>query len=494
MAGSDPEAFETLDPQDLDGLRALAHRMVDDAFEDLRTVRDRPAWQPIPEAVERAFDAPMPRIGEGAEAVYREYRERIVPYPMGNTHPRFWAWYMGNGTMVGALGAFLAAHLNPNLGGGNHAAPLVERQVVRWCAEMVGMPADTSGLLTSGASMANLVGHVVARHVHAGVDVRAEGVRALPEPLVAYGSVEIHSCHQRALELLGLGHRALRKIPVHDDYTIDVVELARAITEDRAAGKKPFLVIANAGTINTGAVDDLAALADLCAREGLWYHVDAAIGGPTRLSARLSPLMAGIERADSVALDLHKWLHVPFEAGVALVRDEAAHIGAFTLTPPYLEHTDRGVAGGATWFSDYGIQLSRDFKALKAWFAFKERGLDAYARVIERNVDQAHHLADRIDREPLLERMAPVTLDIVCFRVVPEAWDDARVDALNRELLLRIHESGEAVPSYTTLNGRYGLRVAIGNHRSTFEDFDTFVDLVLDLARTLTSEAGAAAG
>jgi aromatic-L-amino-acid/L-tryptophan decarboxylase len=479
----DPTALaathETLDPADLDGLRALAHRMVDDAFDDLTRLPERPVWRPLPEALAPTFEAPAPRAGNGAQAAYERYRADVQPYLMGNDHPRFWGWYMGNGTMVGALGAFLAAASNPNLGGGNHAAVRVEQQVVRWCAELLGFPLDAGGLMVSGASMANLVGWTVARHVHAGVDVRAEGVAAMPEPLVAYASVEVHSCHKRSAELLGLGSQALRHIPVDGAYRIDLAALRRAVHEDRAAGRKPFLVVGNAGTINTGAIDDLDALADLCADEGLRFHVDGAIGAMVGLAPALAPLVRGIERADSIALDLHKWMHVPFEAGLVLVRDAAAQRATFATSPAYLAHAPRGLAGGATWLTDFGLELSRDFKALKVWLSWLDRGVDAYGRMMQRNVDQAHHLAARIEREGLLELMAPVGLDIVCFRVHPEGWSEERLDALNRELLMRMHESGVAVPSYTTLGGRYCLRVAVSNHRSTHADIDRFVDELL---------------
>ncbi|MFO7546017.1 MAG: pyridoxal-dependent decarboxylase [Trueperaceae bacterium] len=484
------EPFETLDPTDLGHLRRLAHRMVDDAFDDVVSLRERPVWRPMPDEVRSAFEAPVPRDGVGADAAYAQYRATIAPYMMGNDHPRFWGWYMGNGTMVGALGAFLAAVANPNLGGGNHSAVEVEKQVVRWCAELLGYPTDAGGLMVSGASMANLVGWTVARHVHAGVDVRADGVAAA-QPLVAYSSVEVHSCHARAAELLGLGSRALRLVPTDAEYRIDLPALRHAIAEDRAAGKKPFLVIGNAGTINTGSVDDLVALADLCAEEGMWFHVDGAIGALVGLSPALAPLMRGIERADSIALDLHKWMHVPFEAGMALVRDAEAHRATFATTPAYLAQAPRGLAGGATWLSNFGVQLSRDFKALKVWLSWTERGVEAYGRIMQRNVAQAHYLAERIEREPLLELLAPVVLDIVCFRVRPPGWSEERIDALNQELLMRMHESGVAIPSYSTLQGRYCLRVAIGNHRARHEDFDLFVDTLLTMTREL-AEAHAA--
>jgi aromatic-L-amino-acid/L-tryptophan decarboxylase len=480
---------ETLDPQDWDATRALAHRMVDDALEYLRTVRERPAWQDVPAEVRAALQEPLPQEPQGADAAYAAFKDLVMPYPMGNIHPRFWAWYMGSGTVMGALGDFLAAVMNPNLGGGNHGAVLVEGQVIRWCQEMTGFPASGSGLMTSGASLANLIGLAVARNRGAGFDLRAEGVGAAPAPLVFYGSTEVHSCHQKAAELLGLGSRALRKVAVGPDYRIRLDALADAVAGDRAAGLRPFCVVGNAGTINTGAVDDLAALADFCAREQLWFHVDGAIGAVAALSEDLRPQLAGLERADSLALDLHKGLHVPFEAGVALVRDEAAHRQTFSLTPDYLAHAARGLAGGEAWFSDYGPQLTRGFRALKVWMALKEHGARRYARIIEQNVAQARAFARRVVETPGLELMAPVGLDIVCFRYNPGGLSEGALAALNQELLLRVHESGVAVPSYTTLEGRYCLRVAVANHRSTDADFDLFTRTLLRLARELPAAA-----
>ena len=482
-----PEAntWETLDPDDWGAMRELAHRMVDDAFEFLETVRDRPAWKAVPDEVATAFEAPIPLVPEGAEGAYQDYLEKVMPYPMSNVHPRFWGWYMGSGTVMGALGDFLAAVTNSNLGGGNHVAPLVEGQVVDWRKQMLGFPADASGLIVSGASMANLVGLAVARTSLAGFDVRAEGLRAGPEQLVFYASAEVHSCHQKSAELMGLGGHALHKIPVNERFEIDLPALRRTIAEDRAAGRKPFCVVGNAGTINTGAIDDLNTLADLCGREGLWFHVDGAIGALVTIAPKLRHLVAGIERADSIALDLHKWMHVPFEAGVALVRNERAHRGTFSLTPEYLEHATRGLAGGEVWFSDYGVDLSRGFKALKIWLSFKEQGVRKYGRLMEQNVEQALYLADRVDGEERLERLAPVGMDIVCFRFNPGGLDEVSLDVLNKELLLRLYESGVAVPSYTTLAGRYCLRVAIANHRTTGADLDHFLETMLRLAEEI---------
>jgi aromatic-L-amino-acid/L-tryptophan decarboxylase len=488
QAAAPQQESETLDPSDWDSLRSLAHRMVDDAIDQVSRVRAAPVWRPTPEAVAARLREPAPRQPQGAESAYREYLELIQPYQLGNTHPRFWGWLMGNGSVIGALGDFLASMLNPNLGGGNHVAIRVETQVVDWCREFVGLPPEAGGILVSGGAMANLVGLSVARTAAAsaaGIDVRQRGVAGLPRPLRFYASEEVHSCAQKALELLGHGSQSLVLIAVDERYRIRVDALEAQIAADRAAGLAPCAVIGSAGTTNTGSIDDLRALAALCRREKLWFHVDGAIGAALAVSSRHAGLVAGIELADSVALDLHKWLHVPFEAGCILVRDQAQHRATFALSPAYLAKAPRGLAGGARWPTDYGIELSRSFRALKIWFAFKDQGLDRLGRLIDRNMAQAQELARMVDAQPELQRLAPVDLSIVCFRYLKPGADLAATNALNEELLIRLHESGVAVPSYTTLQGRYCLRVAITNHRTRHEDLRILLDAVLQIGREM---------
>lgn len=476
---------EDLDPQDWDKLRALAHRMVDDAVDYLRDVRERPVWRPLPESVAADLTKPAPTGPSSLDRVYAEFRESVLPYPMGNIHPRFWAWYMGSGTVTGALADFWAAVMNCNLGGGHHAPNRVEAQVVGWMKRIVSFPDEAGGLLTSGGSMANFVGLAVARDAGAETDVRARGMQAEPKPLAVYASGEVHSSNQKAVELLGLGSKGLREVPMHEDFTIDVTALGDRIRQDRNDGWRPVAVIGSAGTVNSGAVDDLDALADLCQEEDLWFHVDGAIGAVGVLSETVRPLLRGMERADSVALDLHKWLHIPFEAGCALVRNPEAHRRTFSLVPEYLEHGDRGIAGEDLWFSHYGLQLSRHFRALKVWMTIKEHGLERLGRMITRNVDQARYLGRLIDRQPDLHLLAPITLDIVCFRFDPGGLDEPALEALNHEILLRLQEEGTAAPSDTRLGGRYCLRVAVANHRTKNEDLDLLVPEVLRLGRGL---------
>ncbi len=479
---------ETLDPQDWDAMRALGRRMVDDMLGWLEDTREREVWQPVPAEVKEHFRRPPPIDPTAPDEVYEEFRRYILPYPMGNTHPRFWSWVMGNGTALGMLAEMLAAGMNPNMGGGEHAGIYVERQVIDWTKALLGFPPDASGLLVSGGSMANLVALTVARNTKAGVDVRAAGLQSCGDRLIVYASTETHSCVQKAVELLGLGRDNYRLIPVDAAFRIDVAALEAALAADRAAGFRPICLVGNAGTVNTGAIDPLETLSEIARREGLWYHVDGAIGALAALAPDLKPGLAGMAAADSITLDFHKWMYTQFEAGCVLVRDEAAHRNTFALTPEYLEHGARGVSAGSNWPSEYGVQLTRNFRALKLWMSLREHGAPKYGRLISQNAAQVRYLAERVRATPGLELLTDVQLNIACFRYNPGGRSDEALNALNKELLFRLHESGVAAPSYTTLNGRYWLRVANTNHRSRREDFDLLVREVVRLGDQIASE------
>jgi glutamate/tyrosine decarboxylase-like PLP-dependent enzyme len=408
-------------------------------------------------------------------------------YPMGNIHPRFFGWYMGSSNFTGALADFLAAVDGSNLGGGDTAAAMTDIQVVDWLRELMGFPQGTGGTLTSGGSMANLVGLTVARNAMAGVDVRADGVTNLPKPLRYYASDQVHSAHQKSMEMLGLGSKALRLVPTDAAFRMDVAALARMIAEDRAAGLQPACVIATAGTTNTGSIDDLVAIGALCRREGVWFHIDGCIGAFLRLAPATRALVEGLDLADSLALDPHKWLQTPFDCGCALVRDGKRLVDTFALHPEYLQEKTRGIAAGPSLY-EYRFELSRGFKALKVWIALKEHGVETFGALVAQHVAKGHALADLIRAEPRLELMAPETINIVCFRYRGTGGTEDDLRELNTELMLRIQESGVALPTDTTLRGRHSLRAAIVNHRTRPEDLEVLVAEVLRWGEALQAE------
>ena len=448
-------------------------------------VRERPVWVPMPDDVRARLQTSLPMDPAPLDEVYGEYRENVATYAMGNVHPRFWGWYMGASNFTGALGDFLAAVEGSNLGGGNTGAAQVEQQVVDWLKEIAGFPKSASGTLTSGGSMANLVAHTVIRNLAAGYDVRKEGIAGLKKPLRFYASDQVHSCHQKALETLGLGAKALVEVASDDHQRMRIDALEAAIKEDRANGLQPACVIGTAGTTNTGAIDDLTAIADICEREGIWFHVDGCIGGVLRLAPDHAHLVAGIERAGSVAIDPHKWLHTPFEAGAVLIKDPEAHFATFEMHGPYLQLQERGMIAGK-FLADYGLELSRGFRALKIWMAFKEQGSAKFGRLIAKDIGLARYMAGKIEAHSLLELFAPVDLNIVCFRHVAADEDASRV--LNTEIMLRLQERGLAVPLDTTVQGKHGLRCAFNNHRTRREDIDGFLDDVLRIANEIIAE------
>ncbi len=480
----------TLDPPDWEEARSVGHRMVDAFVDGLREVRQARAWTPVPPEVEERFRAPPPREGLGIDAVWAELQRSVLPYRLGNVHPRFWARVMGTGTATGALAGLAGAAMNNNLSGLESSAVHVEAQVVDWLKELMGFPPSASGLLTSGCSLANLIGLQVARDVGGGEAVKAEGLQSVPGRLVGYASEEAHSSVARAFTVLGLGNASLRRIAVDAGFRMDLEALERAIDADLRAGHRPFCVVGSAGTVNTGATDPLQPLAELARARGLVFHVDAAFGAWAKLSPRLAAQMRGLERADSIAFDLHKWGGVPYGVGCVLVRDAEAHRRTFQASAAYLTPHPRGVSAVEYAGHELGPELSRPFRALGPWMAFQEHGLDRLRAVVEKNVEQAAGVAARVLREPELELTAPVPLNVVTFRYrgLGLGLSEAQLDALNTEVVMRIQESGVAVPSTTRLQGRTVIRLAIVNHRSLDDDFDLLVDAVLEAGRAVAAE------
>ena len=474
----------SLDPGDWTEFRAVAHAAVDDATDRIRALRDGPVWRPMPENVRAAFAGPVPVGSQPLSEIYAQVASQIIPYAMGNLHPRFWAWYMGAGDLTGALADFLAAVDGSNLGGGDTAANLVDQQVTRWIRELMCFPESASAALVSGGSMANIIGLTAARNAMAGIDLRQDGLAQMEQPLAFYASDQVHSCHHKAMNLLGLGARALRHIPTDDGFRMDLRALRDAIDADRRSGTKPACVIATAGSTNTGSVDDLEAIADLCRREGIWMHVDGCIGALIAIAPENAPLVSGMERADSLALDLHKWLHAPFDVGCILIRDRALHRETFAEDAEYLQRATRGLAAGE-FLHDYTLETTRSFRALKVWMMLKQHGVETFGRLIDQNIAQAKYLTGLVEADPSLELMAPTATSVVCFRFNPGGLTEDRLRTINTELLLRLQESGLAVPSETTLRGRYCLRAAFCNHRTRRSDVEELAAAVGRLGRDL---------
>jgi aromatic-L-amino-acid/L-tryptophan decarboxylase len=469
---------ETLDPADWDELRSLGHRMLDDVFDDLQRTRSQRVWQRLPDSVKAALRVPAPRSGEAIESVYSSFRENVEPYALGNRHPKFWGWVIGGGTPVGMLSDMLASAMNTNAGGFEQSSAYVEKQVIDWFKEVFGFPSDATGLLVTSGSAANLTCLTVGRDAILGrVD---EGLASLGVMPCVYTSEQVHNSVDKAMGVLGLGRSSLRKVKTHDDYSMDTDHLRELIRADRASGAKPVMVVATAGTVATGAIDDIDTIADICEEEKLWMHLDGAFGAMAALSGELRPLVKGLNRADSIAFDLHKWMSVNFDAACVIVKNAEKHMQSFAVQGSYLAALPGGVAVGGYLFSDLGIDLSRGFRALKAWMSIKSHGFDKYARMVEKNVAQAKYLAGLVEKENVLELVAPVPLNVVCFRYVAPGASAENLDRINENILVRLQEDGLAVPSGVRIGGKFALRVANVNHRSTREDFD---DLVRDVVR-----------
>ena len=434
-----------------------------------------------------AFDEPLPETGEPIEQVLATVRERILPRPFGNSHPRFFAFINATADPLGIVADYLAASMNSNCWGGDHAAIHVEKQVLKWLAAILGLPDASEGILTSGGSMANFTALATARRAMA-PGVRETGFVGT-EPLVVYVSDEVHNCVDKAVDLLGIGWRQLRKIPTDDRFRIRVDLLKQAIADDRRAGSKPAIVVGNAGTVNTGAIDPLDELAELAAAEGLWFHVDGAYGAMATISKTLKPLFRGLERADSVAADPHKWLYVPYEAGATLVREPGRMAEAFERPAPYLVHDPDSPVRGPVSFNERGPELSRGFKALKVWMGLKRHGVLGYAAAVDHDVAMARELADAVSTHPDFELLAPPVLSIVGFRYRPRGkdLDEDALASLNRRIVNRLVGSGAFFLAPTLLKGKTAMRVAIVNFRTREADVRALVEEAARAGRQILS-------
>ncbi len=502
-----PEGFpeRTLDPKPWDALRIQAHRMLEDMLNYTESIGQQPVWQKIPQAVRDRFRQELPVQPTSLEQVHREFLQFILPYASRNGHPGFMGWAQGGGTPVGALAEMLAAWLNANLGGRDQIPVEVERQITEWMRGVFGFPDGASGLFVTGSSMANFVAVKVARDARLGFEVRCKGLgqMAAAGRLVAYASTEVHACVTRAMDMVGLGSDALRLIGVDRRHRLDLQALSAQLARDRGQGLTPFLLVGTAGTVDTGAIDDLNDLADICAREQMWFHVDGAFGALAMLCSELAGRLKGIERADSLAFDFHKWAQVPYDAGFLLVRDGVLQQAAFVTSAAYLGREEQGIAAGSPWPCDLGPDLSRSFRALKVWTTLKVYGTQALGEVVSHTCRLARYLESRVSRMAELEMMAPVELNIACFRfrgvrriedagqelVEDAAQDEERLDGLNRQIVIALQEEGEVAPSATRIRGRVVIRAAIVNHRTTHAQIDALLESVRNAGDRLTRSA-----
>ncbi|MDN5789137.1 pyridoxal-dependent decarboxylase, partial [Pseudorhodobacter sp.] len=380
-----------LDPQDWQVFRDSAHTLLNACIDHLQTAEAHP-WQPVPEAVKTGYA--ITAQGADESVVSARLIAEMLPYGTGNTHPGFFGWVHGSGLASGLMSEMVAATINANCGGRDHGMTYVERAVIDWARGVFGFPDTASGVLVSGTSQATVIALSTARLRALGPEVRAKGNAGAA--LVAYAGAGAHNAARKAVELLGLGHDNLRRI-AEGPGGMNVAALREAIAADKQAGKRPFAIIATAGSVDVGRFDDLHALADLAAETGLWLHIDGAFGAWTRLAEEpWRGLSDGIERADSLACDFHKWMYVPYDCGLVLIRDQAEHRAAFAARPAYLAVQEAGVGGGDPWYCDYGIDLSRGNRALKVWTALETYGAERLGAAITLNCELAARMGARV--------------------------------------------------------------------------------------------------
>lgn len=472
--------------------RELGHRAVERVAELLESLAARPITRGETPSEIRALlpQGPLPAGPAPAAELLEETATNLFDHSLFNGHPRFLGYITAPAAPIGVLGELLAAAVNPNLGGWalSPLASEIETQTVRWIAELLGFPASCGGLLVSGGNMANFVGFLAARRAAATWEVRSEGLSGHP-PLTVYVSEETHTWIQKATDLFGLGTRAIRWIETDSDERMRVDALEDRIAKDRAAGSLPFLVVGTAGTVGLGAVDPLPAIAATCRKQGIWFHVDGAYGAPAAALPEASEDLKGLSLADSVAVDPHKWLYSPLEAGCALVREPAWLAETFHFAPPYyhFEGTDEEPRNN---YHTLGMQNSRGFRALKVWLALRQVGRDGYVRLIREDIALARALSDAIARREELEAVTQ-NLSVTTFRFVPKdlagrgdhAGTEAYLNELNEAILERLQKSGEIFLSNAVRDGRYLLRACVVNFRTTLADVEAVPAVVERVGR-----------
>jgi len=480
---------------DAERFRALGHALVDQIAASLDAIPRGPVTKNrTPAAVREALglNGKLPAQGTDAATLLTSTTRQLFEHSLFNAHPRFWGYITSSPAPIGILGELIASALNPNVGAWtlSPAASEIEAQTVRWIAELVGYPTDCGGIFVSGGNMANFVCFFAARAARAGWDVRRDGLATSGRQLLVYASAETHTWIQKATDLAGLGTSAIRWIPTDDRSRMDVTQLERRIDEDIAVGHVPLVVIGTAGSVSTGAVDPLTEIARICRERSIWFHVDGAYGALAAAVSTASDDLRALSLADSVAVDPHKWLYAPIEAGCSLVRDPAALRAAFSYHPAYYHFDEQGIN-----YVDYGPQNSRGFRALKVWLALKQVGADGYRAMIADDMALSRDMAAAVAREPDLELMTQA-LSIATFRFVPadlrsrvgETSTEEYLNRLNQALLDTIQRGGEAFVSNALVRGRYVLRACIVNFNTTREDVEAIPGIVVRVGRALDAE------
>jgi len=475
----------TLDPENWDEMTALGHHMLDDMMEYLKTIRKQP-YKPLTEESEKSILIPLSKKGDGEEKVYNIFREHVIPHSAKWTRPDFWGYVIGTGSPFGMLTDMAISGTNSGTG------PLffINHQTIDWLKELLEYPKEAGGVFVSGGSEANFTGLAVARNAKAKIDMKVEGMQSVTKKMTLYCSEEAHDCLDRSVELLGLGNEALRWIPTNENHQMNVDLLEKEIHRDREKGHYPFCVIGTAGTVHTGAFDDLNAIADLCEKENLWFHVDGAFGAWVKLSETHKHLADGLERADSLAVDLHKWMNMPYAIGFTLVKNREAHFSTFVYghDAEYLKTGMDELGDALNNPLNLSLALSRPDYGLKAYMLLRAYGRDKYSNLVQQNIDHVHYLAEQIGKEANLEITAPVVSNIVCFRYVHDGLNESDIENLNRMILGELWKINFWMISDTTIKGQYMLRVCNVNHRSRRADFNLLVDNIKKIGARLEKE------
>ncbi|WP_298257030.1 pyridoxal-dependent decarboxylase [uncultured Litoreibacter sp.] len=462
-----------LDPENWDDFSREMHDLMDHCLQRMKSARELP-WQPKPKDMAHRLALNPDTTGVGSAQSLEQLVQDIMPYATGNTHPRFFGWVHGAGLPVSVGAELVAATMNSNCGGRDHGAMEVERAALDWLLGVSGLPKQASAILTTGTSQATILALSAACNKQFGHEVRQTGIQSLP-PVSVYVRSGTHSCIGKALEVLGFGSDAIRTVDTDADMRMDMGSLAQLVAEDRAQGRVPLAVVGTAGAVNTGSFDPLQDIADFCAAQNIWMHIDAAFGFWVRLAeAPWAQLATGMERANSIACDFHKWMSVPYDCGACMIYDRSLHINSFTSRPSYLEQQDAGLGGGDLWFCDYGLELSRGFRALKVWTAIKSIGEEAFSKSITDNCKQAALMAELVRASDVLELPYEVTSNVCCLYV---KHGDANQIAAQLQL------NGDAVFSTTVIKGRSCLRAALVNHRTTSQDIRAAIAAVEDAVR-----------